>query len=241
VSSSSPFARRSTSSQNIPTGDVLGDYTTYLDAQKVIDRLAKADFAVKGMAIVGHDLTTVERITGRQTYARAALTGTASGAWLGLFVGLLLVLFSPEPEFSFLFAAGFIGAGFGMIFGIVSYTISRRRRDFTSTNQVLAGSYQVIIDPLQTARARQALAGGSGWPPPVDTSSADAEAVAVAVDPDAVAVNPDANAVDPDPAGPGSVSGKAPTDAEVTDPAATGRAAPHSPVGTVEEKTDAPR
>ncbi len=156
---------------------MLGEYPTYLEAQTIVHRLAKAEFAVKGLAIVGHDLKTVERVTGRLTYARAALTGAASGAWLGLFLGLVLVLFSPTPEFSFLFAAGFIGAGFGMIFGIVSYSISRRRRDFSSTSQVLASSYQVIIDPSQTARARQALAGGSVWPPPLENEAASVPAV----------------------------------------------------------------
>jgi hypothetical protein len=154
----------------VPIGDVLGEYATYLEAQKVVDALAKADFAVKGLAIVGTELTSVELVTGRLSYGRAALTGAASGAWLGLFVGLLLVLFSPTPEFSFLFAAGFIGAGFGMIFGIVSYAVSRRRRDFRSSSQVLAGSYRVIVDPTQTARARQALAGGTVWPPLEQTS-----------------------------------------------------------------------
>lgn len=168
MSNSSSFARRAGSSLAVPIGDVLGEYATYLEAQKVVDALAKADFAVKGLAIVGTELTSVEFVTGRLSYGRAALTGAASGAWLGLFVGLLLVLFSPTPEFSFLFAAGFIGAGFGMIFGIVSYAVSRRRRDFRSSSQVLAGSYRVIVDPTQTARARQALAGGTVWPPPLE-------------------------------------------------------------------------
>jgi len=166
VSNSTPFARRTAAPPTVPRGDVLGEYESYVDAQKVVDRLAKADFAVKGIAIVGSDLKTVERVTGRLTYGRAALTGAASGSWLGLFFGLLLFLFSPAPELSFILAAGFIGAGFGMIFGIVSYALNRRRRDFTSTHQVLAASYQIIIDPNQTARARQALAGGSTWPLP---------------------------------------------------------------------------
>lgn len=146
---------------------MLGEYESYPEAQKVVDQLAKADFAVTGLAIVGSDLKTVERITGRLTYGRAALAGAASGSWLGLFFGLLLFLFSPAPEFSFILAAALIGAGFGMIFGIVSYAFNRRRRDFSSTHQVLASTYQIIIDPSQTARARQALAGDSTWPPPL--------------------------------------------------------------------------
>lgn len=139
----------------------------------MVDRLAKADFAVKGLVIVGSDLTTVERVTGRLSYARAALTGAGSGAWLGLFFGLLLFLFSPVPEFSLILAAALIGAGFGMTFGIASYAINRRRRDFSSTHQVLAGSYRIIIDPSQTAKARQALAGGPVWPPSDEATPAD--------------------------------------------------------------------
>lgn len=152
----------------MPRGDVLGTYDTYAEAQQVVDRLSKAEFPVRDIAIVGHDLTTVERVTGRLTYGRAALTGAASGSWFGLFLGLLLFLFSPAPEFSFILAAAVIGAGFGMIFGIISYSINRRRRDFTSTHQVLASSYQIIIDPSRTARARVALAGGSAAAPPAE-------------------------------------------------------------------------
>jgi len=158
VSTPSLFGRRPAAPPTVPQGDVLGEYATYPEAQKVVDRLAKADFAVSGMAIVGSDLKTVERITGRMTYGRAAIAGAASGSWVGLFFGLVLFLFSPAPDFSLVLAAALIGAGFGMMLGIASYAVNRRRRDFSSTHQVLAGSYQVIIDPSQTARARLALA-----------------------------------------------------------------------------------
>ena len=139
----------------------MGSYDTYPEAQSVINRLAKADFPVKGLAIVGNDLKTVERIGGRLSNGRAALSGALSGTWFGLFFGLLLFLFSPEPELSFVLAALLIGAGFGMFLGLITYAISKRRRDFSSQQQVLAASYQVIIDPLQTARARTVLAGGN--------------------------------------------------------------------------------
>lgn len=143
----------------MPRGDVLGTYDTYAEAQKIVDRLAKAEFEVKKLAIVGHDLTIVERVTGRLTYGRVALGGSATGAWFGLFLGLVLFLFSPDQQFSVLAAAALIGAGLGMLFAIVSYAINRKRRDYTSTNQVLALSYQIIIDPALTGRARQVLGG----------------------------------------------------------------------------------
>lgn len=164
MSNSSGFGRRGNAVLAVPKGDVLGEYDSYEEALAVIDRLVKAEFAIKGIAIVGSDLTTVERVTGRLSYGRAALAGGGSGAWLGLFVGLVLFLFSPAPEFSFILAAALIGAGFGMTLGLVTYAINRRRRDFSSTHHVLAGSYRIIIDPNQAARARQVLSG-STWPP----------------------------------------------------------------------------
>ena len=153
------FRRRGLSLPSVPRGDVLGTYDSYLEAQSVVDRLSKADFPVAKLSIVGNDLKTVERVTGKQTYGRAAVAGAASGAWLGLFLGLIFTLFTPPSTqtFGIVGAALLIGAGFGMIFGIVSYTISRRRRDFTSTHQVLASNYQIIIDPELTAKAQQAL------------------------------------------------------------------------------------
>ena len=159
VSNSSAFGRRGTALPSIPKGDVLGTYDTYLEAQGVVDRLAQADFEVAKLAIVGNDLKTVERVTGKLTNGRAALAGAASGAWLGLFFGLVLTIFTPPtPQtFGFVIAAVLIGAGFGVIFGVVTYTVNRRRRDFTSTHQVLASNYQIIIDPELTAKAQQTL------------------------------------------------------------------------------------
>lgn len=137
---------------------MLGTYDTYLEAQSIVDRLSKAEFPVKQLAIVGNDLKTVERVTGKLTYARAAGAGAASGAWFGLFFGLILFLFTNNPNsLAFVGAAVLIGAGFGMIFGIVSYTMSRRRRDFTSIHQVLASNYRIIIDPTQLVRAQELL------------------------------------------------------------------------------------
>jgi hypothetical protein len=158
VTNSSPFTTRAPGIPTLPKGDVLGTYETYVEAQQVVDRLSKADFEVAKLSIVGNDLKTVERVTGKLTYGRAALAGAASGAWFGLFLGLLFFIFATTPSLAFLGAAALIGAGFGMLFSIVSYAFNRRRRDFTSTHQVLASNYQVIIDPQLTAKAQALLA-----------------------------------------------------------------------------------
>lgn len=153
----SPFARRP-QLPALPRGDVLGTYDTYAEAQSVVDRLAKAEFPVKQVAIVGSGLKTVERVTGKLTNARAATAGAASGAWFGLFLGVLITVTSTAPQFIYVGAAVLIGAGFGMIFGLVSYSINRRRHDFTSTHQVLATQYEIVVDPSHTLRAQELLA-----------------------------------------------------------------------------------
>jgi hypothetical protein len=159
VSNLRGFSSRPAAFPTLPKGDVLGTYDTYDEAQSVVDRLARAEFPVKQVAIVGSDLRTVERVTGKMTYGRAALAGAASGAWFGLFLGLLLFIFSPSQNaILYVGAAVLIGAGFGMLFGIVSYVLNRRRRDFTSIHQVIAAKYEIMIDPSLTVRAQELLA-----------------------------------------------------------------------------------
>jgi hypothetical protein len=152
-----PFGRKA-NFLKVPKGEVLGTYDTYPEAQAIVDRLAKAEFAVSQLSIVGNDLKSVERVTRKLSWSRAALEGALSGAWFGLFVAVLLTFFSPTINWGVFGAAVLIGAASGMLFRLVSYGISRRSRDFESTNQVLASNYQVLVDPSQLSQAQEALA-----------------------------------------------------------------------------------
>ncbi|MBH0054605.1 hypothetical protein I6E74_10560 [Salinibacterium sp. SWN139] len=153
------FSRRAPLQSSVPRGDVLGRYASYTDAQAVINQLAKAEFDIKGVAIVGRELTTVEVVTARLSYGRAALSGATSGAWLGLFFGLISTIISPftTQQIGIFFAAIVAGAGIGMIFGVVNYSIMRKRRDYAATSQLLADHYDIIIAPGLTAKAHTIL------------------------------------------------------------------------------------
>ncbi len=139
-----------------PKGDPIAGYATYLQAQRAVDYLSDNHFQVQAVTIVGSDLKMVERVTGRLTYGRVALAGALSGAWFGLFVGLLLSLFGGGPS-SILLTAILIGAGFGMLFGVISYALTGGRRDFTSTSQIVASEYQVLCLPELAEDARRLL------------------------------------------------------------------------------------
>ena len=153
----------------MPLGGVqVGSYENYQQAQRAVDFLSDEKFPVENVTIIGSDLRMVERVTGRLSYPRAALGGFLSGAWFGLFVGLLLSLFSAPGSQSPLVTAIFIGGAFGLLFSVITYSFSRGRRDFTSTSQIVASSYAVLCLAEQAHKARELLReiGGvqSGWP-----------------------------------------------------------------------------
>jgi len=75
----------------------------------------------------------------------------------------VLTLFSPSAG-GLILAAAIIGAAFGMLYGIASFAITKRQRDFTSVHQVLATNYQIIVDPQLTGQARRIL-GEAGVAP----------------------------------------------------------------------------
>lgn len=143
--------------RTVPKGDVVGSYYSYLDAQKAVDYLADQQFPVQMVSIVGNDLKMVERVTGRLTYPRVALSGALSGMWFGLFVGVMLSFFSPTGGYFSIVTSVLMGAAFFMLFGIVTYAMQRGKRDFTSTSQVVATNYDVVVSFEAANEARRLL------------------------------------------------------------------------------------
>src|SRR3954449_2810372 len=94
----------------------LGVYDDYAGAQKAVDHLSDNGFPVENCLIVGTDLKQMERVTGRLTTGRVAVGGLLSGAWMGLFVGLILSLFdSGSSAFAVILSTALFGAVFGLI------------------------------------------------------------------------------------------------------------------------------
>ena len=93
----------------------LGVYDTYPQAQRVVDYLSDHGFPVQNVAIVGTELKSIERVTGRLTRGKVALAGAISGLWIGLFVGIAFALFSDRGQLGFLITTPLLGAVFGLI------------------------------------------------------------------------------------------------------------------------------
>ena len=145
---------------DIPRGQVVGTYDTYVEAQRAVDFLSDEQFPVQHVSIVGSDLKMVENVLGRLTRGRAAMAGAASGAWFGLFVGVLLSLFASKDTngFGLVVVALLYGSVFGAIFGFVGHALSGGKRDFTSRSKIVASSYDVHCTWAEADKAREVLA-----------------------------------------------------------------------------------
>lgn len=135
----------------------LGVYDGYPEAQQVVDYLSDHGFPVQNVVIVGTELRSVERVTGRLTHRKVAIAGAVSGLWLGLFVGIAFALFSKQNQLDFLITTPILGAVFGMIWSQIGFRAATRggTRDFSSISQVVATRYEVLVEHNLVEQARQ--------------------------------------------------------------------------------------
>lgn len=142
----------------MPAGQEVASFATYPEAQFAVDSLSDSGFPVQHLTIVGTDLRQVERITGRMSWGRAAAAGAGSGMWIGFFFAAMMAMFNPEGASGTLFVSCvLLGVVWGMLFQLVSYALSRGRRDFTSISQVVASRYSILAS-AQAQEAAQGLA-----------------------------------------------------------------------------------
>lgn len=138
----------------------------------MVDYLADQGFPVQNVEIVGTELRSFERDTGRLTRRKIAAAGALSGLWIRLSVGIAFSLFSERNQLGFLVTTLLLGAVFGLAWSQFGYSTTTRRgsRDFASGNQIVANKYDVLVEKRNAAGAHGLLAamprGGSDIPEP---------------------------------------------------------------------------
>jgi hypothetical protein len=138
----------------------LATFDDYQGAQRTVDFLADDDFPVQHMTIVGTELRSVERVTGRVTRGKVAMAGALSGLWLGVFLGIAFALIDDKGGSAALLTLPLLGVAFGLLWSQVGYSTVTRRgaRDFSSTTEIVATRYEVLVEHNLVARARVLLA-----------------------------------------------------------------------------------
>lgn len=147
---------------SVPAGAEVARCETYPEAKKAVDSLLDGGVPPRSVSIVGEGLRSVERVTARYGYGRAALSSALTGSWIGLFVGLIIVTLGLDMSVAPLLAGIVIGAGLGMIIGMGLYTAQRGQRPtYRSVQQLIAEHYRVIVDSEHEGKAKRVLGGGS--------------------------------------------------------------------------------
>lgn len=156
-------------------------FDNYRAAERAVDYLSDVGFPVERVAIVGHDLTYVEQVTGRLTYPGAAWRGALTGALPGALIGWIFGLFSwINPLIAGLLLALYglvFGAVIGAVFGVLVHALQRGRRDFVGTPTVAPSRYEILVDEDVADEAVRVLdgmataIGGAGRPARADTSA----------------------------------------------------------------------
>jgi mRNA-degrading endonuclease toxin of MazEF toxin-antitoxin module len=140
----------------------LGEFTSYREAEHMVDRLSDAGFPVARVRTVDTRMHSVEQRTGRLAKVRATLIGAGLGAWLGLVTGLVtglpLALSGAGLVWLTAMLGGpLIGAVFGAALGFITYWATDGRRDSVSTTDLRARRYAVEIDSARATEDVKAL------------------------------------------------------------------------------------
>ena len=140
----------------IPKGEVVATFNEYADALAYVEKLVENEFPVGSIAIVGKNLRTVERIRTKINQWRIALSGAISGSWIGLVWGI--VVSDPTVGFSGQTLAQpiLVGAGLGMLFNVVRFSLAKNKRSFASQSMVIASEYQVQVPEELVSQANEA-------------------------------------------------------------------------------------
>lgn len=141
--------------QNV--GQTVARYAEYEGAQKAVSKLIEADIPAREISIVWAGLRAVEMVTGKLGYARAAWSGALNGAMLGLMFGAVYTLVTPAVPIQLLVGCLLVGTAIGMIMQLMSYSLVRRRRDYSSITQPVADHYEIAVAGSHVATARRVL------------------------------------------------------------------------------------
>ncbi len=119
-----------------------------------VDRMSGCGFPVEHVRIVGDGVRTSSTSPKVMTKGKAALAGSASGAWFGVIVGLLFAIVVVGPLWLWMvLVAVVVGAIWGAIFGFAAHWSTRGRRDFSSVQTLRAQRYDVYVAAEHAAEA----------------------------------------------------------------------------------------
>jgi Na+-driven multidrug efflux pump len=130
--------------------------TTQLAALAIAAAVMTSAFTIFNFLTYG-TTARVARLHGAGLEDGAARVGSQA-MWLGLFVGLLLSLFSAGSGLAPILIGLISGVAFGVASAAFRYGATRGQRDFVSQSQLVASRYDVLSPPRHAEAGRDLLA-----------------------------------------------------------------------------------
>lgn len=153
----------------MPEGVTVASFAKYPEAVDAVDALIRHDFPAPLVSIVGSNLRSVERVRSRLSYSRIAIRGLITGSWVGLLYWLVFggssgqtsgttAATAAEIASASLLPSIIIGAGVGMLFSVIRFSLQRRNHEFLSMQTLVASNYDVVVPSAFSDQANKALA-----------------------------------------------------------------------------------
>lgn len=197
-------------------GQTVASYSSYEAAQKAVSKLIGGGISPRDIAIVGTDVRSIERVTGKLGYASAARSGALNGVLLGVLFAAIFVLGTPSPPVQMFVGVMLVGVAVGMLMSLIAFIIVRRRRDYASVTQLVAEHYDIAVTDGQAHLARSLLGTGRSRRTAPEIDLSEPPKYGERIPPGGPAIPPadpppiDPPASDPDPAAPAPAPGPDP-------------------------------
>lgn len=136
---------RTSLSPEMPTGTEVAAYKRYEEATRAVEVLNEGGFPINAVTVVGSDLHMVERVLGKLTPARVALSGAGQGLTWGLLMGLFAMLLLPETGTLIAIVAVCVGILGGVLLAVLTWAFSRNRRSFAARSSLAASHYSILV------------------------------------------------------------------------------------------------
>lgn len=140
-----------------PTTTTVASFRTREAASEAASKLIRAGVEPKAITITGSGLRSIERVMGKFTVITALRNGAMNGLFFGLVLASFSLLLNPEaPPVAFL-GMMLVGLASGVLLGLISFALVRRKKDFQSATQVVADAYELGVTAQLVQQARTAL------------------------------------------------------------------------------------
>ena len=183
----------SKSSPQMPQGVEVAAFRSHKEATAAVERLAENQFPLASVTIVGSDLHLAEKVLGRLTPAKIALSGATQGLTWGLMMAVFSILFYPQSGALIPLVMMSMGVLLGVLIATISWAVRKDRSSFAATSTMVASRYAILVGEMAD-RAFTLLAHMPGnliheprrpvrrEAPPAPKSTSDQEWTAVSVE-----------------------------------------------------------